>query len=248
MVRYSRCTVPAKKGLSNKGGSSNLTIIIPCAGCGARIKSYGSKSLININEGGTSILERQLHLFKRCYPNADIIVIIGYQEEKIRKKIKDKNIRYIYNPIFETTNVAYSIGLGLRSCITTQLLIVYGDLIFNKYAIQSIVKDQSSIVIDVNSQFKNEEVGVSIHDKKVLNFAYGLPVKWAQIVFLTNKELEYFKDFVYNSEYKNYFGYEILNKILDIGGSFRVCQPTKMKILEIDCVNDLKQIGERFNG
>jgi len=52
-VKYSRYTVPAKKSYNPQ---NDLTIILPCAGMGTRMKSYGSKSLLPIDRGGGSAM------------------------------------------------------------------------------------------------------------------------------------------------------------------------------------------------
>jgi len=172
--------------------------------------------------------------------------VVGFQEEKVRKKNPDQNVRFIYNPIYENTNVAYSIGLALRSTLNKRVLIVYGDLLFNKYAISAITTDCSRVIID-EENFKREEVGLSIDGKNIIHFAYDLPIKWGQIIYLVEKELDILRNIIYNEQYVKWFGYEVFNQVLNKGGKFKICQPTKIKILEIDCVDDLKLIKERFS-
>lgn len=242
MVRHTRCTVPAKKTYNKQ---EPLTIILPCAGMGTRMKSYGSKSLLLINGRGESLISKQIKVLRGVYPQAEIIVVVGFQEDKIRKKNTDKKVKFIYNPLYETTNVVYSIGLAMRSCTNKRVLIVYGDLLFNKYAITAVSQDTSRVVID-EENFKREEVGLSIDGKEIIHFAYDLPIKWAQIIYLVGKELKILREIIYNEQYIRWFGYEVFNQVINKGGSFKVCQPTKMKILEIDCLDDLKKIKERF--
>ena len=45
---------------------SGLSVIIPAAGMGRRMKSYGPKGLISLN--GPSVLERQLKIVWKIYP------------------------------------------------------------------------------------------------------------------------------------------------------------------------------------
>lgn len=241
-MRHSRCTVPAKKTYNKQ---APLTIIIPCAGAGTRMKSYGNKSLLVINKEGDYLLNKQIEIVREVYPQAEIIVVVGFEEEKIRGKNIHKNVRFVYNPLYETTNVVYSIGLAMRSCLNDRVLIVYGDLLFNRYAITAITQDASRVIID-EGNFKREEVGLSFIDKEVINFAYDLPIKWGQIIYLVGKELDILRKIIYDKQYIRWFGYEVFNQILAKGGKLKICQPTKMKILEIDCVDDLNLIKERF--
>ena len=116
---------------SEQEKNERLTILIPAAGMGRRMKSYGPKCLINI--GGITILERQIKILLKLYPGSDIIVIAGFESDKIRKKIKTKYpVRIVNNHKYEDTNVLYSLSLGLQASINRNFLIVYGDLVFNK--------------------------------------------------------------------------------------------------------------------
>ena len=58
--------------------------------------------------------------------------------------------------------------------------------------------------------------------------------------------MDILRSIIYNEQYVKWFGYEVFNQVLSKGGKFKICQPTKIKILEIDCVDDLKLIKERF--
>ena len=66
-----------------------LSVIIPAAGMGRRMKSYGPKALIEINKNGTTIIERQINLLWKVYPGAEIFVVIGFEGEKIRKSLQN---------------------------------------------------------------------------------------------------------------------------------------------------------------
>ena len=88
-------------------GYSELSVIIPAAGMGRRMKSYGPKGLISLN--GPSVLERQLKIVWKIYPKADITIVAGFQADLISERIRKKYpVRIVRNVEYETTNVARS--------------------------------------------------------------------------------------------------------------------------------------------
>ena len=144
MAQATRNITPAKRKANPPSG--DLSIIIPAAGMGHRMKSYGPKALIRLYQEIT-LIERQIELLWSVYPNAEILVVIGFEGEKIRKKLSNYPVRFISNPIHQSTNVLYSIGLGMQAIISEEVMIVYGDLIFNENAIRNL-RGSSKVVVD----------------------------------------------------------------------------------------------------
>jgi len=228
----------AKKQI--KPNTSELSIVIPAAGMGRRMKSYGPKALINIYDNMT-LIERQVELLWSVYPKAEIFVVVGFEAERIRKRLSDYPVRFILNPMHETTNVLYSIGLAMQAIISNEVMIVYGDLIFNESAIRNL-RGSSKVVVDNKGLLKKREVGLITQNKKVTNFSFGLEKKWGQITYLTGKELYLFKEIAIKKESSQWFGYEALNYVLDRGGKLQSVSPPAMKIFEIDIAKDLEKI------
>jgi len=207
---------------------------------GYRMKSYGPKCLIDIYDN-KSIIERQIEILWSIYPKAEIFVCVGFESEKIRKSLEKYPVRFIYNPIHETTNVLYSLGLAIQATISKEVLIVYGDLIFNEHAVRNLRGD-SKVVVDECGDIGKNEVGLILNEKTVTNFSYGLDSKWAQIVYLTGKELEIFKRTSIKEQNAQWFGYEALNQVIENGGQLHYVKPKLMKVLEIDAPKDLEKI------
>jgi choline kinase len=227
-----RHVAPAK----SMGSSGNLTVVIPAAGMGKRMKSYGPKSLLRVH-GGVSILERQIKLVWQLYPKADIIVTVGFEAERIINEIKPiYPVRFVFNKDFETTNVVYSINLALKAAIANQLMLVYGDLVFNDKMIRNLGKGNSKVIVDTKGQMREDEVGVVCNNNNAENFAYSIDTKWCQLAYLNTKELKIFEKVVSDYAHKNWFGYEALNKVLSLGGSFEILEPRQGNIIEVDSI------------
>lgn len=202
------------------------------------MKSYGPKSLIPLSSSQT-VIDRQIGILRREYPLSEIIVVVGYEADHVMKHL-GKAARPVENENYETTNVLRSIGMGLRAASHNRVLIVYGDLVFTPSAIR-LAKGRSVALVDNKGQIEDEEVGVTVVDGRITQFAYDLPTKWAQIVYLTGRELELFKKVAWNREHQKWYGFEGLNKVVEAGGIIHVAEPRRMKITEIDTSRDIER-------
>jgi choline kinase len=222
---------------------SGLSVIIPAAGMGRRMKSYGPKGLISLN--GPSVLERQIKIIWKIYPKADITIVAGFQADLISERIRKKyDVRIVRNTDYQETNVARSIFLGLQSCVNKHALIVYGDLVFNSVALRGLVNEKSKVVVDTKKNIRDEEVGVLFNKEEVTNFSYAIDKKWCQIAYLANHEMKLFEDISSKKECERWFGYEVFNEIIEQGGSFLPVEQRGMKIAEIDTPRDLRHAIE----
>lgn len=212
-----------------------LTIVIPAAGLGRRMKSYGSKSLIDLH--GNLLLLRQLAILRKLYPQALFTVVLGFDADKIIR-VLPPYVSVVENKFYHETNVAKSLSLGLVKA--EHALIVYGDLVFNEATLKELPLVESSILINSDNQIKDCEVGLTVVNGYVSRFSYGLPIKWAQIAYLTNRELALFKEAAALPQHRKHFGFEILNMVLDNGGKLKAVEPSGMKIQEIDSSKDIE--------
>lgn len=232
-----RCTVPAKSTTVN----NSLTVIIASAGIGKRMKSKGTKSLLTIN-GGTTILEQQIKNIWKVYPKADIIVVIGFQAYKLRSAFRGvQPIRFVYNPSYEINNVMYSVSLGIDCSISSNLLVMHGDIVFNTQTIADMCGPTSKIlVLPESHQSVEQEIGVIVQGNMVTNLAYGLPRVWGQMVYVTGKESRHFEKIAFNHEISsNWFLFEGINNVISSGGAFVAHSPNTMKFIEINSLEDL---------
>ena len=240
MALATRNVTTTKKEI--RGPSAGLGVIIPAAGMGYRMKSHGPKALLQINKE-YCLIERQLEIIWSEYPGAEIFVVVGFEAEKIRKRLLRYPVRIIYNPIHEKTNVLFSIGLALQASIAKEIMIVYGDLIFNDFSIRGM-KGKSKILLDEKKSFKSDEVGLIYQNKKVTNFSFGLDCKWAQIAYLTGLELSLMEEISTKPEASQWLGYEALNYIIENGGEMSAHSPKNAQVFEIDTKKDLEKFIE----
>lgn len=219
-----------------KGEKKNeISVIIPLAGAGKRMLSYGAKCLIDLNNQHT-IISRQLELIKNTLSPKEIIIIGGHEAQKVFKHTPE-NIKKVENELHSETNVLRSIGMGLRVISTDFVCVIYGDLVFSQNAI-NFPLSRSLLVLD-NGGMNEEEVGVTVCDGEVEHLFYDLPKKWGQIGFFAGRELKLLKSIAYNSDKFKLYGFEAINEIIDKGGRFLVHDNPNIKIIDVDSPKDI---------
>jgi choline kinase len=213
-----------------------INVIIPAAGMGRRMKSYGPKPLIKI--GNSTIIKNQISLVRSHMPNANIILVCGFQAAVLMNSTPN-NIIKVENERYNETNVVRSIGMGLRAINgCSKVVIIYGDLVFNTETIQSITFKHSSIII-ANEKMGQEEVGCVIDKNRLQHLMYDLPNKWGQIAIFVDKELELLQELCWDRKNSSKFGFEIINEIIEQGGKFRCIENKNIKIVDIDNSKDI---------
>lgn len=223
-----------------------LDVIIPAAGAGRRMRSYGPKCLINLNKK-ENIIVRQLRILESVFGEINPILVVGYQFDKIKKR--NFPIKLIVNHIFDLTNVAFSLNLALRTIRSPEVLIVYGDLVFGENIFKDRKNEHSWLMVDKEKYFDDHEVGIN-YGQQINILSYGLPEKWAQIAYLTGKELELTRRCVNQKSAQNFLGFEIMNCVIDNGGQLFPYIANDF-IVDVDTVKDLNLaktlVNEHFN-
>lgn len=217
-------------------------IIIPSAGIGRRMKSYGCKSLLYVKN--EKLIDIQIKSIKENIPNNDIILITGFDSERLINN-SPKDIIKIENEKYYENNVVKSINIGLRATKNNNhILILFGDILLNNKALEAIDFSRSCIII--SNHMHEGEVGCNINDNGYLEYMmFDLPNKWGHIIYLTNKELMLFKKIASNKISEKKFCFEIINDIINQGGKFKCIQHKDIKVMDIDTSKDL-QIAQGF--
>lgn len=241
MSRFVR-SITQVKACNNK---QDIAVAILSAGIGARIKSYEPRSMIKI--GSKTLIEHQINTIQQCFESPEIIAVVGCGADKITKKIRG-SVRIVENQIYKETNTSESIRLAFNNTMKKNFLFIHGDLYFNEATLSNLDYSKSFLLVDDKHQFAEKEVGVTSNKSVATILSYGLPVKWAQIVYITGKEIEILKKVFHKFDAisKKNLSFEIINKMISMGASFQCYQPTKMSILEIDCIKDLKNENINF--
>lgn len=217
----------------------NLTTAILSAGISHKMKSYEPRSLLKFNKH--TVIEHQIETI-RSVIDGDIILVVGCKANKIIRKIQSlKNIRIVENQLFDITNAAESIRLAINNNPYKHILIMHGDIIFNTQTLKGLDYSKSCLLVDNSQQIQDREVGVTVNDGVASMLSYGLNTKWCQMCFFTGREYNQLKTLCRrdNSNIEGKLFFELINMIIELGGTFKCVEPPNMKIFEIDCMSDL---------
>jgi choline kinase len=216
-------------------------VIIPSAGIGRRMKSYGCKSLLNIKND--KLIDIQIKCIENVIPSKEIILITGFDSDRLMSQ-SPQNIIKIENEKYYENNVARSISIGLRATKENDhVLIIFGDILLNQYAIEKINFQESSIII--SKDMSDNEVGCNINQKNYLEYMmFDLPNKWGHIIYLTSRELTLFKKIIWNKQTDKKFCFEIINEVINQGGKFKCIVDEQIKVMDIDTSKDLQKAQE----
>ena len=123
--------------------------IILAAGKGTRLgKLTQNKPKCLVKILGKPIIEYQLNIFDSCGIR-DITLITGYMSSKLDYLKKNT----IINKDYETTNMLYSLYCALE-IIEGDVIISYGDSVFDKNIIEKLASSKSDISIASDSRWK----------------------------------------------------------------------------------------------
>jgi len=229
------------KPIKDDKRSKKFSIIIPSAGEGSRMRSFGPRSLIQLTNG-KNLIEHQVSLLKDTFPISDIIVVSGFEATKLMNKVP-YGIVSIENERYAETNVLRSIGIGLRAALSDNVIIVYGDLIFNQEILNFPINKSCTIYSNEQTVKANDEVGCTVHNGKLEHIFYELANKWVPIIYLKGKELKLMKSLAFDKQKEKLYGWEGINAILEGGGEFEAFCPHGGKSVDIDSSKDLERIG-----
>lgn len=216
MHASNRFTAPTRRYGAGKDKDA-LTVIIMAAAMTYRMKSFGPKCLSKI--GDHTILENHIINIHQLYPNSEVILVVGFEADKVIKNTPE-HVRIVENQLFESTGILEEARVALNATLNENVLLIDGNVQATLEELDTMTKSSCIKVCDTN---KTEDcVGVTSENDKVVIFSHGLTPYWNGIVFLNNKELKLFRNFVQNREKNKMFVHEALNHIINSGGTLKV--------------------------
>lgn len=137
-----------------------MKAIIIAAGSAIRLGKKTEKlpkGLLKIN--GTSIIERQLSLFKQN-GLSDIVIITGPYSEKFTFS----DVTYVSDENYENHEVLSSL-MEAQEYINGDVLISYSDILFDESILKIMINSQASIGIGVDLNWEKAYLGRTQHPK-----------------------------------------------------------------------------------
>ena len=143
--------------------SLDIMLLIPEITKG--MKSIGSKALLTIDKDDKTILEYQIEFIKKNYKNANILIMTGFDYDKIRKKIKPyKNIQIIHNDDYENTNHGKSLKLYINEQKKIKNLLIISNGILLKQKLNT--SNEFSILYSLNKKNADYAIGITSYNNE----------------------------------------------------------------------------------
>lgn len=221
--------------------NKNLSVIILASSYINRMKSAGPTALYK-DSFGKSILEHQIKLVRSAYPDADIVVISGLWSDKI-SLMKNADFRIVENQLFDSTNEVADTRLALNNIHTNRVLIINGDLYFNRSTLNDL-PEESFIIYDSTNQLHNVDIGITIVDQNATILTFDLHSKYAGIIHIDEYDFEMFHKLCIDRTKSRLFLFEIINNMVNNGAKIKCVMPKGMKILKVTSPDILKQYKE----
>lgn len=229
---------------SSPKDTKGISVVILSAGAGLRIRANEPRSLIKIND--ETLINHQIKAVNNSFKSYEIVGVFGTHIDKIIKKLGGK-IRIVENQLHESTNNSESMRLGLNNCINNSVLFIHGDIYFDSSLLIDANYNKSFLLLDANDDMDEKEVGVTISKNNISILSYGLKKKWCQICHFTGRELKILRNIFskFKEPDRKMLSFELINKVIESGGSFTCYEKKGSHVVEIDCIKDLN--NENFN-
>lgn len=110
-----------------------MTYIILAAGKGNNLQPLTlkyAKTSFKLDEE-TTVLQRMVRSIRKADKNAEIVVVVGYKAEEIKKELDGENVVFVMNPFYEVTNSISSVWFARDYLERENVAIVHGDVVFS---------------------------------------------------------------------------------------------------------------------
>jgi len=260
------------QGLIQYIKEGRMKAIIIAAGKGARLKHYTEElPKCMLRFGGKTLLARQLDTL-RANGIEDIVVIKGYQKEKINYP----NVTYIVNDRYEHNNILNSLFYA-EAEMDSDVLISYSDILYEKEVIARLLESRHDISIVVDIEWKTyyenridhpiqeaENVIFDSNNKvieigKILTQKHDISGEFIGMMKLTPRGVEIFKrhynrakqlfwnkKFVRALTFEKAYLTDMIQDMVDMGVNIH-CVIIKRGWREIDTVGDYEKTIKEFS-
>lgn len=236
-----------------------MTYIILAAGKGNNLQPLTlkyAKTSFKLDEN-TTVLQRMVRTIRKNDKNAEIVVIIGYKANEVKKELEGENVVFVMNPFYEVTNSISSIWFARDYLERENVTIVHGDVVFSDEIISAYLTQKTNVpyVLADSSVVCQGAYNIVAREKQVLVMSKRLEHFAAKYCCMTKLDpvssrllKEEIDSMINGNMYDQYFEDSLVQMIMfrdfqlfyeDIAGK---------KWSEVDCVDDLLVAQEIHRG
>lgn len=172
---------------------------------------YGPPISLYPIQGYDSVLQMQCRVIRNVFPNGHIYIIVGHNANQIITKCP-KDVHILENQKYNEFGEIEELKLGINAAITSSVITISGNIVFDEKILGQAKTPHSSIIIDSTSN-DDGAVGIINNQSRLENMAFGLPTKWCYISHFVGKELDGIRGFVNIRNKSNLCMFEAINAI-----------------------------------
>lgn len=164
-----------------------MKMIILAAGQGTRLRPITNdipKCMVEYKK--KPIINYILETAKSC-DIKDIAIVAGYKKEILKSYLKEENLTFYSNNIYEKTNMVKTLFCA-EEFMNDDIIISYADIIYEKVILEKLINSKEKLSIVVDKQWK--ELWLQRMDNP-LNDAETLKIKDGNIIELGKKPVSY---------------------------------------------------------
>ena len=130
-----------------------ITYIILAAGKGNNLQPLTlkyAKTSYKLDDN-TTVLQRMVRSIRKSDRKAEIVVVVGYKADEIKKELNGENVKFVMNPFYEVTNSISSVWFAREYLERENVAIVHGDVVFSDVIVSSyltIPTDYPYVLVD----------------------------------------------------------------------------------------------------
>lgn len=227
-----------------------MVYIFLAAGVGTRLHPLTNESpkCLYKLDGHTTILERNIDLINKFDKTADIVIVTGFLEHKIKEVVfKFKNVNIIYNPFFRVTNSIGSLWFA-KEYLSRDVTILNADIVFDELVCKEIItKKFKGAYVLVDSSIKTDgDYNVQVHNDNVTVMSKELKEYYAEYSGITKLDIESSKKLyeevvfmVNKGYYDQWYENALVQMIFMTNFELKYIDISNYNWTEVDDVNDL---------
>lgn len=79
----------------------------------------------------TTVLQRMVRSIRYRDKDAEIVAVLGYKAEQVRKELAEENVKFAVNPFYEVTNSISSLWFAREYLERENVTVVHGDAVYS---------------------------------------------------------------------------------------------------------------------
>ena len=123
-----------------------MTYIILAAGKGNNLQPLTlkyAKTSYKLDEN-TTVLQRMVRCIRDADKKAEIVVVIGYKADNVKKELDEYNVHFVMNPFYEVTNSISSLWFARDYLERENVAIIHGDVVYSNEIIKKYLTKKSN--------------------------------------------------------------------------------------------------------